>query len=180
MHTDTVMFQTGHGDGVRHVHLAGVQPLPSECHSLGPVGLVHPMSYVASFLTWHTLRRMARRWRLPWRWELQNDPTLHYNFSRRHGVTSQKTETFIMNIVGISDQTFAGSSWQNRNTFHGSVTVLYLLTLSVNGSDCTTLIVWLVDSEVKRAWNEAIETSFGNYSRIFLEWLKKTVKNFTE
>jgi hypothetical protein len=53
---DTVMVQTGHGDGVSHVHLAGVQPLPSECHSLGPVGLVHKMNYVASVLT-----RMTRR-----------------------------------------------------------------------------------------------------------------------
>jgi hypothetical protein len=51
LHTDTVMVQTGHGDGVSHVHLAGVQPLPSECHSLSHVGLVHKMNDVASFLT---------------------------------------------------------------------------------------------------------------------------------
>ena len=49
--TDTAMVQTGHGDGVSHVHLAGGQPLPSECHSLGPVGLVHAMKCVAQFLT---------------------------------------------------------------------------------------------------------------------------------
>ena len=50
--TDTAMVQTGHGDGVSHVHLAGVQPLPSECHSLGPFGLMHTMNYAASFLIW--------------------------------------------------------------------------------------------------------------------------------
>ena len=49
--TDTVMVQTGHDDGVRHVHLTGVQPLPSECYSLGPVWFVHTMNYVASVLT---------------------------------------------------------------------------------------------------------------------------------
>ena len=50
---DTVMVPTGHDDGVSHVHLAGVQPLPSECHSLGPVGLVHTTNYVASFFETH-------------------------------------------------------------------------------------------------------------------------------
>jgi len=49
--TDTVMVTTGHGDGVSQVHLAGVQPLPSEHHSLDPLGLEHTMNYVASFLT---------------------------------------------------------------------------------------------------------------------------------
>lgn len=49
--TDMAMAQTGHGDGVSHVNLSGVQPLPSDCYSLCAVQLVNKMYYLALNLT---------------------------------------------------------------------------------------------------------------------------------